>query len=168
MTGYCETYNILSTLDMYDMSVPLTLSSDPSGLRIHVQVLNPNHFTQWLGPIADRHIPLGIRLQRIFHSWDADVIKVLPLAGISFEIVLGIKDSGVIFAEEGEVVIPKELDDSNGTRLIARNFLCERLPADVSHGGEGEENVADPLAVDSATGADAEGLHQNPGRATIG
>jgi hypothetical protein len=40
--------------------------------------------------------------------------------------VLGIKDSGVIFAEEGEVVIPKELDDSNGTSLIARNVLCER------------------------------------------
>jgi hypothetical protein len=111
---------------------------------------------------------LGIRLQRIFHSWDADVVKVLSLAGVRFEIVLGIKDSGVIFAEEGEVVIPKELDDSNDASLIARDVLCERLPAGVSHGSESEENLADPLAVDSATGADAEGLHQNPGRATIG
>jgi hypothetical protein len=51
------------------------------------------------------------------------------LAGISFQIVLGIKNSGVIFAEEGEIVIPKELDDSNGTSFIARDVLCERLPA---------------------------------------
>jgi hypothetical protein len=63
---------------------------------------------------------------------------------------LEIKDSGVIFAEEGKIVFPKELDDSNGTSLIARDVLCERLPAGVSHGNESEKHVADPLAVDSA------------------
>jgi hypothetical protein len=42
---------------MYDMSVSMTISSDPSGLRNHVQVLNPDHSTQRLGPIADRLIP---------------------------------------------------------------------------------------------------------------